>query len=344
MCDCCNNHNIVYILFYIYIGGNHEFYDGEAWQSYFARYPTPHQISGSSNPCYYGKEVGVVHLISLCSYAGYFENSTQYLWLADYLATRINRQRTPWLMVTTHAPLYNSNNKHWGTGEPFRLSIEPLLYKYGVDIVLAGHVHAYERTVPVYNNKPDPCGATYLNLGDGGNYEGVHNGWRDISDSSTHRGSPWSAFREASFGVASLVVLNANQANYSWHRHACLSSSQSALYANFSDNCVTPGDTSAQNMLTSDSVIIVRPSKSICPNRWTSTEVGSDTNNIYAQSTTSSSTGNSSNQNGAVIGLSVMVALLSVACIVLGVLLFIARKRKANDESPLHQKNENSNF
>lgn len=30
---------------------------------------------------------------------------------------------------------------------------EPLLYKYGVDLIITGHVHGYERTKPVYNFK-----------------------------------------------------------------------------------------------------------------------------------------------------------------------------------------------
>jgi acid phosphatase type 7 len=49
-----------------------------------------------------------------------------------------------------------------------RLAMEPLLYSYGVDVVLAGHVHAYERTAAVYQEELDDCGMTYLVLGDGG--------------------------------------------------------------------------------------------------------------------------------------------------------------------------------
>ena len=30
-------------------------------------------------------------------------------------------------------------------------------------------VHAYERTHPMYNYKPDPCGPVYITVGDGGN-------------------------------------------------------------------------------------------------------------------------------------------------------------------------------
>ena len=285
----------------------------------------------------------MVHMIALCSYAGFFENSTQYQWLAGYLATRINRKRTPWLVVTMHTPLYNSNTGHWKEGELFRLSIEPLLFQYGVDVVLAGHVHSYERTLPVYNGKSNPCGPTYLNLGDGGNYEGAYADWRNTTGTPTHSGSEWSVFREGSFGVASLVMLNENQANYSWHRHACMSSSTEMFHANFSDNCVTPGDNSAQSMLTSDSVIIARPSQAYCPNRYVSTETGADKNNILAASTncpsaSSGSSSSSSDQNGVVIGLSIAVTLLSIACIVMGLLLFTSNRGKLErDDSLLHQ-------
>jgi len=277
-------------------------------------------------------------MIALCSYAGFMENSTQYQWLAGYLSTRINRKRTPWVMVTMHVPLYSSNNGHWGEGELFRISMEPLLYKYGVDVILAGHVHSYERTVPVYNKKANPCGPTYLNLGDGGNYEGAYTDWRNINGTSTYSGSEWSAFREGSFGVASLVLLNENQANFSWHRHACMSNSATAFHANFSDNCVTPGDNSAQNMLTSDSAIIVRPSQAYCPNRYVSTESGTDMNNLLSTADYSSADSSSSGKDQqVVIGLSVAVTLLSIACIVMGILLFTGGKKSESDESLLNQ-------
>ena len=32
----------------------------------------------------------------------------------------------------------------------FQENLEDLFYKYGVDIVINGHVHSYERTFPVY--------------------------------------------------------------------------------------------------------------------------------------------------------------------------------------------------
>lgn len=133
--------------------------------------------------------------------------------------------------------------------------------------MIASHVHACERTHPVFNNHLDPCGA-YFNLGDGGNYEGPYVPWR----SEVYN---WTAFREASFGVAGLIFQSESRANFSWHRHACESSSGTNYHMNFSDSCVTYGDNSVQKMLTSDSFLIERPQASVCPNKHLSTKVSS---------------------------------------------------------------------
>jgi len=59
----------------------------------------------------------------------------------------VDRERTPWLIVLLHAPWYNSNWAHQGEGDRMKASMEPMLYAAGVDILFAGHVHAYERSV-----------------------------------------------------------------------------------------------------------------------------------------------------------------------------------------------------
>lgn len=64
---------------------------------------------------------------------------------ADLL--KVDRRRTPWLVVLFHVPWYNSNRAHQGEGDDMMSSMEHLLYAAGVDIVFTGHVHAYERTV-----------------------------------------------------------------------------------------------------------------------------------------------------------------------------------------------------
>jgi len=51
--------------------------------------------------------------------------------------------------VSYHEPYYTTQ----GPGNLavyFQQNLEDLFYKYGVDIVINGHVHSYERTFPVY--------------------------------------------------------------------------------------------------------------------------------------------------------------------------------------------------
>lgn len=70
----------------------------------------------------------------------------QYKWLEAELP-RVNRSETPWLIVLMHSPWYNSYNYHYMEGETMRVMFEPWFVKYKVDLVFAGHVHAYERSV-----------------------------------------------------------------------------------------------------------------------------------------------------------------------------------------------------
>lgn len=64
--------------------------------------------------------------------------------------SKVDRSRTPWLIALFHVPWYNSNHAHQGEGDMMMESMEPLLYAAGVDIVLTGHVHAYERSVHLH--------------------------------------------------------------------------------------------------------------------------------------------------------------------------------------------------
>ncbi|KOO20937.1 purple acid phosphatase 22-like protein [Chrysochromulina tobinii] len=162
-----------------------------------------------------GSDVGPVHLISLCSYAATAPGSLQHRWLRRDLA-RIDRSMTPWVIVMMHAPWYNTNSGHKGEAELMRQHMEADLYEAGVDLVLSGHVHAYERTLPVYRGLVDECGPVYLNLGDGGNYEGAYMPWLPSQPS-------WSAFRQATFGVGLLTIVNQSHAWYNWSRSSCMS-------------------------------------------------------------------------------------------------------------------------
>ncbi len=82
----------------------------------------------------------------LGSYAEFDKKSSQYKWLVADLA-KIDRKKTPWVIVLLHAPWYSTNTAHQGEGDSMRKAMEELLYNARVDVVFAGHVHAYERFV-----------------------------------------------------------------------------------------------------------------------------------------------------------------------------------------------------
>jgi predicted phosphodiesterase len=52
-----------------------------------------------------------------------------------------------WKIVFFHHPIYSSGGKH-GSDTALRDQLEPLFLKYGVDVVMAGHEHFYERLKP----------------------------------------------------------------------------------------------------------------------------------------------------------------------------------------------------
>ncbi|URE13557.1 RNA-binding protein C23E6.01c [Musa troglodytarum] len=195
--------------------GNHEkesiVFFKSGFQAYNARWKMPYEESGSTSNLYYSFEVAGVHIIMLGSYADYDENSDQYAWLKTDLA-RIDRERTPWLLVLLHVPWYNSNWAHQGEGKSMMAAMEPLLYAAGVDIFIAGHVHAYERMDRVYHGGLDPCGPLHITIGDGGNREG-------LAQRYFHPKPEWSVFREASFGHGELKIVNSTHAIWSWHRN-----------------------------------------------------------------------------------------------------------------------------
>ena len=55
--------------------------------------------------------------------------------------------KSDWKIVYFHHPLYSSGATH-GSDLGLRKTLEPILLKYGVDIVFSGHDHFYERIKP----------------------------------------------------------------------------------------------------------------------------------------------------------------------------------------------------
>ncbi|CAI7792662.1 unnamed protein product, partial [Closterium sp. NIES-54] len=124
----------------------------------------------------------------------------------------VDRSRTPWLIASLHEPWYHSNSDHQTDGQDMRKALEETLYAARVDMLITGHVHAYERTTRLYNGKEDPCGIMHITVGSGG---------KDLYPSFVSPKPAWSAFREAAFGFALFKIDGsaAGEADWEWHKN-----------------------------------------------------------------------------------------------------------------------------
>ncbi len=96
--------------------------DGREFISYTTRYPPPYTSARSSSPLFYSVNIGPVHLIALTSYTNYTRVSAQVAWLKEDLSM-VDRESTPWVIVTLHAPIVNSYFSHYQENECMRLEV-----------------------------------------------------------------------------------------------------------------------------------------------------------------------------------------------------------------------------
>jgi hypothetical protein len=125
--------------------GNHErFYN---WTSFTNRFKMPQNGFGSTGNFWYDYDYGNVHWISISSEHDLSDGSPQKLFIEGSLQRAVaNRANVPWIVASIHKPLYCSD-KHTPGGYADKL--EALFLQYDVDLVLAGHLHVYERINPV---------------------------------------------------------------------------------------------------------------------------------------------------------------------------------------------------
>jgi len=119
--------------------------------------PTEGEAGGvaSHSESYYSVDYGSLHLISidteLRDAAGnqvMDGKGDQYDWLTKDLAAN----RLPFTIVYFHKPPYSKGSHDSDTESDMknmREKVNPLFEKYNVDVVLAGHSHVYERTLPL---------------------------------------------------------------------------------------------------------------------------------------------------------------------------------------------------
>jgi hypothetical protein len=137
--------------------GNHDYNNNIPFSPDPAYYdiftlPTQAEAGGlaSGTEKYYSYNIGNVHFLSIDSYdEGRDATDPMAQWIANDLAA--NTQ--PWVIAYWHHPPYtkgshNSDNSNFLDGElvDMRENILPILENGGVDLVLNGHSHCYERS------------------------------------------------------------------------------------------------------------------------------------------------------------------------------------------------------
>lgn len=218
----------------------------------------PEDISNTAitNNSFYSINAGPVHVCFLNNYVPYGKGSAMYRWLEKDLQG-INPSQTPWVIVAFHSPWYSTYMGSYRENAEMQHSMEPLFRNYNVDLVISGHVHAYDRSVPVFDNTVDSCGIVHIVLGSG-NAEGLTQGYIDTTEYTyshvkvsdlchdpetyfttpgyqptyTGRGhihqngpfcydsqAPWSDYREPSFGHGTITILNDTALEWKWNRN-----------------------------------------------------------------------------------------------------------------------------
>jgi hypothetical protein len=161
---------------------------------------------------YYSFNYQNVHFTVMSTEIPYNVTSAQYNFVNNDLSKAASDPNILWIVVYFHKPMYTSPSRH--PAEPLLPdTYQPLFEKYGVDLVLQGHNHHYERTYPIKFNSTspsnpiitstntstytDPDGQIFLTVGTGGRR--IHN-FTDIAD--------YSIRQYIGFGILNVDITN----------------------------------------------------------------------------------------------------------------------------------------
>jgi hypothetical protein len=241
--------------------GNHENELGngpigyQAYQTYFSVPPTSGQTDVTRG-LWYAFTAGSVRVVSLAnddiayqdagnSYVRGYSQGAQKAWLEQELSTARSNRDVDWVVVCMHQVAISTADMANGADLGIREEWLPLFDKYGVDLVVCGHEHHYERSHPIRGHEanatltPVPAatatdtidtknGTVHMVIGGGGTSKPsngvlfnppqcrVITAVGEQSDPATgkrppvyvHEDAPWSAVRNAahSYGFAAFTV------------------------------------------------------------------------------------------------------------------------------------------
>jgi hypothetical protein len=169
--------------------GNHEleaWYSADGYAGQRARFAFPAAAAGRLPPTYYSFRYGNVGIISLdandvsCEIPANhgYSGGAQTRWLARTLGELRSDPGVDFIVAYFHHCAYSSCTTHGSDAGP-RQAWVPLFDRYGVDLVINGHNHVFERTDPLRGGVSSPAppgatitpathGTTYITAGGGG--------------------------------------------------------------------------------------------------------------------------------------------------------------------------------
>ena len=161
--------------------GNHENSGSEDLNTYLNAFSLTRQFGQV-----YSFNYNNVHFLSMATEISYSSISPQNAFVKQDLDAASKNQNIDWIIVYFHKPMYSSPSSCSScSGESSLRDIyHPLFDQYGVDLVLEGHTHDYQRSFPIKfnsnsksnptitdtnrNNYNDPAGQIFSLVGTGG--------------------------------------------------------------------------------------------------------------------------------------------------------------------------------
>jgi hypothetical protein len=170
-----------------------------------------HSPSNGNGLFWYSFDVGPIHILYYSTEHDFRRSSVQYTWIEKDLSA-VDRSRTPWVIVGAHRHMYTSESESAGEGQirhMLQLYLEPIFYKYHVDLNLFAHRHSYERTCPMYQQKCVSDGITQILIGMAG----------QNLDAGSYSGAAWSKYHDQQFGYTTIFA-NQTYLHFSYHHNS----------------------------------------------------------------------------------------------------------------------------
>src|SRR5688500_9371090 len=135
--------------------GHHDVEDGQAKMNQYMN-------SFSLDKPFYSYDYNKVHFLVMSAKSVYYKGSEQYNFVLEDLKKASENENVNWIVVSSYGPPYTSPSEHTAFKE-LREVYHPVFEQYGVDLVLSGHNHNYQRTYPLTYNPNDTGEPTVTN-------------------------------------------------------------------------------------------------------------------------------------------------------------------------------------